>query len=153
MPSQQPTISWVSLNSYIVGLLYRSILFHVCVLRIVKTKGLVNIPRLSNCLTGKCEIAQFFDWSVRSQGALEFDSVHISFVLVSAAAIDTRIFHESTQSDEVRISSQIIYDIKIPILFIHLFFFINLFILPRVCFFPYFSKFESWRIPSSLSTV
>ena len=81
MPSQQPTISWVSLNPYIVGLLYRSILFHVCVLRIVKTKGLVNIPRLSNCLIGKCEIAQFFDWSVRSQGALEFDSVHINFVL------------------------------------------------------------------------
>ena len=49
---------------------------------------------------------------MRSQGALELDSVHISFVLVSAAAIDTRIFHESTQSDEVRISSQIIYDIK-----------------------------------------
>lgn len=139
MPSQQPTISWVSLNSCIVGLLYRSILFHACVLRIVKNKGFVNIPRLSNCLIGKCKIAQFFDWSVRSQGLLELDSVHISFVLVSAAAIDTRIFHESTQSDEVRISSQIIYDIKIPIffLFIHLFFFINLFILPRVslCFF------------------
>ena len=122
MPSQQPTISWVSLNSCIVGLLYRSILFHACVLRVVKNKG------LSNCLIGKCKIAQFFDWSVRSQGLLELDSVHISFVLVSAAAIDTRIFHESTQSDEVRISSQIIHDIKIPFFFFRLSIFFSLII-------------------------
>ena len=42
-----------------------------------------------------------------SQGTTELGSVHISFVFVSAAAIDTRMFHESTQSDEVRISSDV----------------------------------------------